>query len=189
MKKQRRRAPLRGALAAAAALALSACPLSSDHPLSDPAAAALDSSLLGAWKTQDTETGEWNAATFSAFDEHQLRIVVPADEKGKVETYLAFATVIDSEQFLNVRQLDVQDQSWFFMRYAIEENRLHMRIVDDALFEGMEISSSAQLLEFFRLHLSDPRLYAAEGDEAEEMVWEREDSKTGAFHTRVLAVS
>ena len=37
-------------------LGLSACPYSSEHPLSDPGAAALDSALVGSWKSQDPET-------------------------------------------------------------------------------------------------------------------------------------
>jgi hypothetical protein len=153
--------------------ALAGCPLSSDKPLSDPGAAAVDPALVGAWKTQDPESGEWNQLTIFAFDEHEMVGFAPEKDSAKVSAYRLFVTSIGAQRFLNVQELGTDDSGWFFARYEIIQDRMRLSIVDDGLFEKHTFASSADLLEFLRAHLSDPRLYTPEGDTPMESTWER----------------
>jgi len=170
---KRLRVAVRWGLPLAVIAALAGCPLSSDKPLSDPSAAAVDPALVGTWKTQDPESGEWNQLTIFAFDEHEMVGFAPENGSSKVSAFRLFATAIGTQRFLNVQELGTDDSGWFFARYEIVQNRMRMTIVDEGLFEERTFASSADLLEFFRAHLSDPRLYTPEGDTPMESTWDR----------------
>jgi hypothetical protein len=174
---------------AALVLALGGCPLTSDIPLSDPAAARPDSRLIGSWKTQDPETGEWNALTILRFNDHEMVAFAPDGTSGKVDAFRVFPTDIGAESFLNFQQLGGDDkdgdaEGWSFARYRIAGDRLRLSIVDDGLFENRQFASWSELQEFFRQHLTDPRLYAAEGDQPTESVWERVREHAGASESK-----
>ncbi|MGO9307446.1 MAG: hypothetical protein ACLQDL_00310 [Spirochaetia bacterium] len=158
-------------------LALGGCPFTSDTPLSDPASARPDSRLIGTWRTRDKESGDWNTLTILAFDEHGMVGFTPEGTSGKVIAFRAFPTVIGGETFLNFRELgrdaaggDLEE--WYYARYRIVETRLLMSFVDDGLFENRRFEGSADLQEFFRQHLSDPRLYSPDAEQAPDAVWE-----------------
>jgi hypothetical protein len=154
-------------------LLLAGCPLSSDKPLSDPRSAAVDPALIGTWKTQDPESGEWNRLTILAFDEHEMVGLAPEDESPEVTAFRLFVTPMGTQRFLNVQELGDDQREWFFARYEIARDRMRLTIVDEALFEARTFASSAELRDHLRAHLSDPRLYAAEGETVMESTWER----------------
>ncbi len=156
-----------------AALLLSGCPYTSDRPLSDPSAARIDPALLGTWRTRDRESGEWHDLTFAAFDEHQLVAVAPGDAGENPAVLRAFVTPVGTELFLNLRELGTGSTDWYLARYQVGAGRLVMTVVDEGLFSGRAFSSSEELLGFLRTHLDDPLLYAAAGEERQDMVWER----------------
>lgn len=163
----------RFAALAAMLLVLSGCPYSSGITLSDPLAARPDPVLVGHWRTQDPETGEWNTLTILSFNDHEMVGFAPDGATGKVDAFRIFPTKIGTESFLNLRELGGKDNEWFFARYQLVDDRLRLKIVDDGLFEKRRFSSSAELREFIRQHLADPLLYAADADQPTETVWER----------------
>ena len=170
-------------------LALSGCPFSTDTPLADPASARPDSRLVGSWRTQDKESGEWNTLTILPFDEHEMVGIAPDGTSGKIEAFRLFTTGIGMESFLNLRQLDGEQsgggsEGWYFARYQIVDDRLLLSIVDDGLFENRHFASSAELQEFFRQHLSDPLLYASDADQPTETLWERVPEPAGASKSK-----
>ena len=154
-------------------LSLGGCPFTSSRPLSDPAAARTDSRITGTWRTQDPETGEWNALTILPFNGSEMVGFASDDAKGKIDAFRVFRTAIGSESFLNFQQLGGKDEGWYFARYEVDGDRLRMKIIDDGLFEKRQFASSADLREFIRQHLSDPLLYASDSDQPVESVWER----------------
>ena len=170
-------------------LALSGCPFSTDTPLADPASASPDSRLVGSWRTQDKESGEWNTLTILPFDEHEMVGIAPDGTSGKVDAFRLFPTAIGTESFLNFRQLGGEQsgagsEGWYFARYQIVDDRLRLKMVDDGLFENRHFASSAELQEFFRQHLSDPLLYASDADQPTEMLWERVPEPAGASKSK-----
>ena len=153
---------------------LSACPYSSDQPLSDPAAATFDRSLVGTWKMQDKESKEWNALTFLPWDDRQLVAIANGGANEKPEAYRVFITLIEHERFLNVQQLGEDENSqWNFARYSLRDGRLYLSLVDDALFASKSFASSDALRDFIRKNLADPRLYAVDDNEQPEMAWQK----------------
>jgi len=167
------RTAVRWGLPLAVIAALAGCPLSSDKPLSDPRAAPVDPALVGTWRTQDPESGEWNRLTIFVFDEHEMVGFAPENDSSKVSAFRLFVTSIGTQRFLNVQELGTDDSGWFFARYEIVQGRMRLSFVDDGLFGERTFASSTDLLEFFRANLSDPRLYAPEGDTPMESTWER----------------
>jgi len=154
-------------------LALLGCPFSSSFPLSDPASARPDPRLVGHWRAQDPESGEWNTLTILSFNDREMVGFAPDGDTGKVDLFRVFPTKIGVEDFLNFRELGGKDEDWYFARYQVAADRLRLKIVDDGLFENRRFSSSADLREFIRLHLADPLLYASDADQPTETVWER----------------
>jgi len=171
--------PARLSLLAVLVLSLGGCPFTSSHPLSDPAAARPDSRITGTWRTQDPETGEWNALTILPFNDTEMVGFASDDGKGKIDAFRIFRTAIGSESFLNFQQLGGKDEGWYFARYQVDGDRLRIKIVDDGLFEKRQFASSADLREFVRQHLSDPLLYASDSDQPVESVWERAPEPPG----------
>ncbi len=158
---------------AAFVLLLCGCPFSSDRPLSDPGSAAPEKALLGQWRMQDPENGEWHALSILPFDEHQMVAVTVENDHGKVSGFRLFVTAVGSERFLNLQELGDSDPGWFFARFDVDKDHLRMQIVDDTLFEKRSFASSAELAAFVREHLSDPRLYAAEDEKPSVATLER----------------
>ncbi len=157
-------------------LTLAACPFSSDLPLSSPADALTDNSLLGRWKMQDQETKQWVTIDFLQYDDKEYVAWSrdPADANGKVDVFRLFVTAIEGERFLNVQELGTgSSPAWSFANYQITGDALSLRFVDDAIFSSQNFGSSDALREFVRKNLHDPRLYA--GDEGKESVmsWQR----------------
>ncbi len=147
-------------------------------PLSDPATASPDPGLVGTWTSQDPETGEWIRLTILAFDDHQM-VAFGTGDGSEPAAFRLFPTQVGGQGFLNIQELgtNAQDaagqEAWYFAHYEIAERRLRLKVVDDALFDNRQFVSSAELRQFVGLHLSDPLLYAPEGDEPQEMTWER----------------
>ena len=154
-------------------LALSGCPFSSSFPLSDPASARPDPLLVGHWRTQDPESGEWNTLTILSFNDREMGGFAPDGNTGKVDAFRVFPTGIGAESFLNFRELGGKNEDWYFARYQVADDRLRLKIVDDGLFENRRFSSSTELRDFIRQHLADPLLYASDTDQPTETVWER----------------
>jgi hypothetical protein len=160
-----------------AVLALAACPYSSEQPLSDPAAAATDPALVGTWKFQDPETQEWVTLSFFSYDEHELVAFTPGDAGGKADAYRMFVTVIDSEKFLNVRELgEKADGEWFFVNYRVADGRLVLRVLEDELFGKTPFATSEALRSFVQRSLADPRLYSTDDTGQPEMTLQRADT-------------
>ena len=158
----------------AMAMILCGCPLVSEHPLSDPATARIDEALLGVWKSQDPESGEWRRLTFQPFDGHGLVASTPADKADAEDSFHVFTTEMEGERFLNIRELDTGMSGWYLLRYVIDGQKLVMTLVDDGLFKERTFKGSAELYEFVRQNISDPRLYASKpGEENQDMIWER----------------
>jgi hypothetical protein len=158
-------------------LSLGGCPFTADTPLSDPAAARLDPDIVGTWRTRDGETGEWNALTILPFNGREMVGFTPGGSPGKIDAFRLFVTDIGADRFLNFRQVEAQDTGasdggWSFAKYRVVDNRLFLSVVDDGLFENGQFATAAELREFFRQHLSDPRLYAADDEQSVETVWE-----------------
>jgi hypothetical protein len=81
---------------------------------------------------------------------------------------------MEGERFLNIRELDTGMSGWYLLRYVIDGQKLVMTLVDDGLFKERTFKGSAELYEFVRQNISDPRLYASKpGEENQDMIWER----------------
>lgn len=156
-----------------AVLLLSGCPYSSDEPLSDPAAASIDLSLAGVWRTRDADSGEYGLIVIQPFDEHELAACAQGAAGEDVDMYRLFVTVIGEDRFLNIRELGMDDAEWYFARYEASADRLVLRLIDDTLFDSRTFSSQRERREFIGAHLSDPRLYASDGGDPDDMVMER----------------
>jgi hypothetical protein len=154
-------------LAAISTLFLAGCPLVSDHPLSEPAAATADELLSGPWVSRDPDTAESTRLTFLPFDQHELVGFSPGDDDGDIDAFRAFTTEIGGERFLNVKELGSSQSGWYLLRYEIVGGRLVLTPVDDGLFEGRTFAGPEELREFIRRNISDPRLFG------EAIVWER----------------
>ena len=173
--KPKGRAASRLAILASAILLLAGCPLVSDYPLSDPKASRIDQTLIGKWKAENPDPKEQGIFTLFPFDEHELVGFARGDQPGETEAIRAFTTEVEGERFLNVRELDSGSMGWYLLRYRIEGSKLLMRLVDEGLFHGAGVSSSAQLLDFIRLNAANPRLYAPERDKVPyDLTWTRE---------------
>ena len=153
------------ALVVAVAMVLCGCPLVSEHPLSDPTTAVIDEALLGVWKTQDPESGEWRQLTFQSLDEHGLVAFTPADKADAVDSFRVFTTEMDGVRFLNIRELGTGTSGWYFLRYVIDGRKLVLTLIDDGLFQDRIFTGSADLYEFVHQNISDPRLYASKSGE------------------------
>jgi hypothetical protein len=164
---------LRRALTLLAALLLCGCPYVSEEPLSDPASARLDPALVGAWRMQDPETGEWQSIVFLPFNDREMVAYAPADAPGEASVCRVFVTTIGNERFLNIRELGTDSAEWYFARCTTDGKRCVLRLIDDALFDARSFSSPQDRLEFIRAHLSDARLYGSEGEDPSEMIMER----------------
>jgi hypothetical protein len=154
-------------------LMLYGCPYSSNEPLSDPQAAAVDPSLLGAWRTRDVESGAWHRITFLRFNEHEMVAYASGDSPDEASVSRVFVTTIGGERFLNFRELDGDDPPWYFARGTVDGGRCVLRFIDDGLFASRAFASAHDRREFIRAHLADPLLYAAEGEQPMEMILER----------------
>jgi hypothetical protein len=155
-------------------LLLCGCPFSSDEPLSDPPSAAIDPLLIGAWRTRNADSGEWQSLAFYPFNDHEMVSYAREDSTGEVSLCRLFVTSIGGERFLNVQELKEDGTPWwYFARYTIEGERCILRFVDDGLFDSRAFASAEDRRQFIRAHLADPLLYAAEGEEPEEMILER----------------
>jgi len=163
---------------ALAVATLCGCPFTADKPLSDPAVAVPDSRLLGTWKTQDPETGEWNSLTILAFNEHEMVGFAQEKDPGKVDAFRLFPTSIGADRFLSFQQLGGTDEGWYYARYEIAQDRLRLKIVDDNLFTDRKFAASSELTDFIRRHLSDPLLYAPDADQPSETLWARVNPAT-----------
>ena len=155
------------------ALFLSGCPFSSDYPLSDPGSAVPEKALVGQWRMQDPDSGEWHALTILPFDEHQMVAVSVENDRGKVSGFRMFVTAVGPARFLNLQELGDSDPGWFYARFDVDKDHLRLQIVDDTLFEKRSFDSSAELAAFVRAHLSDPRLYAGEDEKPSVATLER----------------
>lgn len=160
-------------LAVLAILLLHGCPYTSNEPLSDPSSAVVDPGILGAWRTQDEESREWQSLTFYRFDEHEMVQYARDDSNGEVSLCRVFATEIGGERFLNVKELTADDDPWYFARCQIEGDRCTLRFIDDGLFDSRAFGSPEERRRFILAHLADPLLYASQGEEPMEMILER----------------
>lgn len=155
----------------AAVLVLAGCPYSSKHPIGSRADAVRDNSLLGTWEaTQENEK-----VTITIQGRVDTGYLITAEGAGEEETteIEAFVTAVDGDKFLNLRETPgSQGEEWYFANYRIENGRLLLRLVDDALFESRSFASSEELRAFIRANLKDPRLYAGEPEAGQGWDWE-----------------
>jgi hypothetical protein len=169
----RARRRIRRAFTLLAVILLSGCPYSSDEPLSDPSSAAIDPSLLGAWRTKNSDTGEWQSLSFIRFNDHEMLSYAREDSTGEVSLCRLFLTEIGSERFLNIRELATKDAPWYVARYAMDGDRCILTFVDDGLFDSRVFGSAEERRQFIQARLANPLLYAPEGAEPLEMILER----------------
>jgi hypothetical protein len=162
---------LRFATLILAILPLAGCPLVSDQPLSEPAAAKADEALSGSWISLDPDSAESRRLSLLPFDEHEMVGFAPGDEAGAIDAFRAFTTEIGGVRFLNVRELGAGLSGWYFLRYVIEGESLVMTPVDDGLFEGQAIAGPEELRELIQRNISDPRIFGR------DIVWERTGSR------------
>ncbi len=153
-------------------LLLCACPFASDRPLSDPANSVLDDELAGVWRSQDPESGEWHSIEFLPFDEHAYA-ALSLDQGSKIDAFRAFTTTIGAERFLNLRDLRDRGASWNFLNYRLNEGRLVLRLIDDALFESASFQTEEELARFVAQNLENPLLYGKDEGRGPDMVLER----------------
>jgi hypothetical protein len=158
-----------------AALMLGGCPYSTEEPLADPATARIDPALVGAWRMRDAETGELQDIVFLPFNDRELVAYAPVAAPGEASVCRVFVTEIGKERFLNIQELGTDGTAWYFARYAVEESRLVLHLIDDNLFEARSFASARERQEFIRAHLDDPLLYAAEGQDPSPMTLERRE--------------
>ena len=155
----------------ATVLVLAGCPYSSEHPIGSSAEAVWDDSLLGAWvATQENEK-----VTIKIQGRGDTGYLITAEGAGDKETaeIEAFVTAVEGEKFLNLRETPgSQGEEWYFANYRLENGRLLLRLVDDALFESHSFASSEELRAFIRANLKDPRLYGGEPEPGQEWDWE-----------------
>ena len=173
---------LRGAarvLLALAVVILAGCPFSSDTPLSDPAGAAPDTRLVGTWRTQDPETGEWNSLTILSFNEHEMVGFAREKDPDKVDAFRLFPTSIGRETFLSLQELGGTGKGWYYAWYEIAKDTMRLKIVDDGLFGDRTFSSPGQLADFIRQHAADPLLYAPDASQPSETLWVRLPTSSG----------
>ena len=168
---------------------LTACPFWSELPLSDPSAAHIDPELAGSWIPISEDSEGTFSVTFLPFDDREFAVIAKDGDTGEVDAYRAFATSIEGDRFLNLKELDeaVDKNDWNFALYVIEGDTLRLRIIDDALFKlkdmidpktgSARFSSSAELNEFVRLHLRDPVLYGKGDDDLTELTLKRAKSE------------
>jgi hypothetical protein len=155
-------------------LLLAGCPYSSDDPLSDPGSAGLDPRLYGTWIIAG-EDGQEGTLTIRAFDGHGMAACSVGSAGTEVALYRLFVTTIDGAAFLNIRELGDDPGGWFFARYLFDGDRLVLRLIDDALFDGRAFPTPRDRLAFIALHLADPLLYAPAGQAPDDMVLTRRD--------------
>jgi hypothetical protein len=139
-----------------AALLLAGCPYASEFPLGDPSEAAADAALLGAWKPAVEAEKEFTLTLLSSGG-GRLQVTAESPE-GERASYPAFVWELGAERFLNLRE-QAESGPWYLVNYRLEGGRLLLRLVDDELFEGRELSGPAELRDFLQRHLDDPRLY------------------------------
>jgi hypothetical protein len=149
--------------------ALAGCPFTSDTPLSDPAGAVPDTRLVGTWRTQDPETGEWNSLTILSFNEHEMAGFAREKDPDKLDAFRLFPTSIGKDKFLSFQELGGNDKGWHYAWYEITKGTLRLKIVDDGLFGDRTFSSPGQLVDFIRQHAADPLLYSADDEQPLEM--------------------
>jgi hypothetical protein len=154
-------------------LLLYGCPYTSNEPLSEPSSAVVDPALIGAWRTRDGETGEWQRLVFARFNEHETVSCARDDASGEVSLSRTFLTEIGGERFLNIRELGADDEPWYVALCVLEGDRCTLRFIDDGLFDSRTFGSTEERRQFIRAHLADPLLYAAAGDTPMVMVLER----------------
>jgi len=156
-----------------AALLLCGCPYSAEEPLSDPLTAVIDPALVGAWRMRDGETGEWQILVFVPFNERELVAYAPVEAPGETSLCRVFTTMIGGERFLNVRELGMDGEQWYYAHYTVDGDRCILWLIDDYLFDSLTFRSAGDRRQFIQAHLADPLLYAAEGSEPSEMTMER----------------
>ncbi len=161
-------------------LSLLACPFSSEHPLSDPSQAVLDSALAGDWKAADPEDNQLITVTFLAWNKRELVAFSreAGETGGKIDAYRVFVTVIDGQRFLNMQELGLQSsKEWFFASYRVSGDTLTFQFIDDTLFGSQKLDSSDALRDLVRRNLDNPALYGTDSDRASTMVFTRAEGR------------
>ena len=155
-------------------LSLTACPFSYDLPLSSPAEAVQDVALVGNWKAQDPESGQWVTMEFLRYNEREYVAWTREGGDGTTEIYRVFVTEIDGERFLNAQELGAGNSpTWNYVNYRVSGDTLFIRFVDEAIFSSKSFESSEALREFVRRNLHDPRLYMSDDGKESVMTWQR----------------
>ena len=164
---------LRQAFPILVVLVLWGCPYTSDQPLSDPSAAVIDPSLIGAWRTRDADSGEWHRITFYRFNDHEMVCHALGDSPGEVSLSRLFLTEIGGQRFLNIKELGSDDEPWYFALLVLEGDRCVIRLIDDGLLDSRVFGSTEERREFIRARLADPLLYAPVDETPMEIILER----------------
>lgn len=157
-------------------LVLAGCPLASDVPLVDPAAALIDRALVGTWQARDPETGEAHGVTFQVFNDHEMVAFMPTDDGKGIDAYRVLAGPLGPAAFLSLRELGSPDSGWSIARYEVTGSTLVLSVLDDGLFAGRRFSTAADLAGFVRQNLDNPLLYAPAGETRQDMTFTRGSS-------------
>src|SRR5688572_26056395 len=105
---------MRRALAAVTLLAVASCePPASDHPLSDPAVAKVDSKLVGMWRGQKDGDVVFLHVTGKEKGLLDLTLLGTDTKKGSVVlTFEGFVTELGGKKYLNLRPKTAKGDPW-----------------------------------------------------------------------------
>ena len=123
--------------ALATALLLSGCLAYSEHPVSDPANASIDQTLLGHWRITE-EDGEQVDVQVTADSEHQVSIVMvdslPDGRQNKTQ-YTGHCSEMSGTRYLNVVQSATGTtlKGYLLVKYdVVNDKELHISLLDEA---------------------------------------------------------
>lgn len=118
-------------------------------PLGPPAAAAIDSRLLGTWRCVEEDEDQTKPILFTVlpFDDRQYYVAM-ASEGEKTVHYRAYSSAVKGTPLLNIRELGPTTGEpvgkWYFVRYSFfREKVLFVQVVTDGPFKGVEPTATA----------------------------------------------
>lgn len=123
-------------VAAVVTTLLSACNAYLQRPLTDPAKATVDPTLLGRWQLTE-EDGERVEVTIAADGEHAVRIDVSSSKpNGAADTdsYKAHTSLIGEQRYLNVLEAtpSLAARGFLLVKYAIaKEDELRVSLLNE----------------------------------------------------------
>ena len=141
-------------------LFLSGCPYESDFPLSG-IKQELDPVLIGTWRSPKTGQADSGTLVVVPFNDRELLLIVRDEGEADVDLYRAFGSRVRGKTFLNVQEINLSAKArpWWFVHYAVNQDKLTIKIVEDTLF-SREIGTPRALRAFIGRNLFHPELFS-----------------------------